>query len=90
MAYEAGCTSAPRVNIFSNPDRTYANRPQGTDTDNNARVIREAAVKKQLRFVSTFVFFFFVVVVEKEFSHFLSFASVKQLFCASFTDVVQG
>lgn len=44
MAYEAGCTKAPRVNIFSNPDRNYGGIPQGSPTENNARAIREAAV----------------------------------------------
>lgn len=45
MAYEAGCTAAPRVNVFSTPDRMYANKVQGTETADNARVIREAAVR---------------------------------------------
>ena len=44
MAYESGCVSAPRVNIFSNPDKKYANVLQGSATENNARVIRQSAV----------------------------------------------
>eukprot|EP00904_Undaria_pinnatifida_P002945 jgi/Undpi1/12651/HiC_scaffold_6.g02319.m1 len=43
MAYESGCVSAPRVNIFSNPDKKYANVLQGSATENNARVIRQSA-----------------------------------------------
>ena len=45
MAYESGCVASPRVNIFSNPDRVYDGQPQGTATDDNARAIREAAVR---------------------------------------------
>lgn len=44
MAYESGCKGSPRVNIFSTPDKTYADKPQGTETTNNARVLNEAMV----------------------------------------------
>ncbi|CAM9749061.1 unnamed protein product, partial [Laminaria digitata] len=42
MAYESGCSNAPRVNMFSNPELEYAGKSQGTATADNARVIREA------------------------------------------------
>ncbi|CAM9226026.1 unnamed protein product [Ectocarpus sp. 4 AP-2014] len=42
MAYSSGCPSTPRVNVFSNPDFTYANQRQGTENANNARVLNEA------------------------------------------------
>ncbi|CAN0514451.1 unnamed protein product, partial [Ectocarpus sp. 8 AP-2014] len=41
MAYSSGCPSTPRVSVFSNPDRTYANQRQGTENTNNARVLNE-------------------------------------------------
>ena len=47
MAYESGCVSAPRVNIFSNPDKKYANVAQGSTTEDNARVIRQSAVSSR-------------------------------------------
>lgn len=43
MAYQADC-NVPRVNVFSNPDRMYNNRPQGSATTDNARVIRDGMV----------------------------------------------
>ncbi|CAM9482761.1 unnamed protein product [Ectocarpus fasciculatus] len=42
MAYSSGCPSTPRVDVFSNPDKTYANHIQGTEEENNARVLNEA------------------------------------------------
>ena len=45
MAYESGCVSVPRVNIFSSSARSFQGLPQGTAGDDNARVIREAAVR---------------------------------------------
>lgn len=44
MAYSTGCSSAPRVNVFSNPELKYAGSPQGTDQADNARVLNEAMV----------------------------------------------
>lgn len=46
MAYESGCSKAPRVNVFSNPDVEYAGKPQGTESTNNARAIRESMVRR--------------------------------------------
>ena len=42
MAYEAGCSEAPRVNVFSTPFKMYDGRPQGTEEANNVRVLNEA------------------------------------------------
>lgn len=44
MSYAAGCTLAPRVNVFSTPLKTYAGKVQGTTTADNARVLNEAMV----------------------------------------------
>ena len=45
MAYSTGCSVAPRVNVFSNPDMAYDGQPQGTADENNARVLNEAMVR---------------------------------------------
>lgn len=37
----------PRVNYFSNPDVSTLDRVTGTDTENNARAIRDNMVIKQ-------------------------------------------
>ena len=42
MAYETGCSAAPRVNVFSTPFRMYDGRLQGTHEENNVRVLNEA------------------------------------------------
>lgn len=44
MAYSTGCSTAPRVNVFSNPDLRYAGSPQGSEKADNARVLNEAMV----------------------------------------------
>lgn len=42
MAYANDCLLAPRVNVFSNPNKMYDGRFQGTEEENNARVLNEA------------------------------------------------
>lgn len=43
MASSTGCSASSRVNVFSNPDKKYDGQAQGTDSENNARVLNEAA-----------------------------------------------
>lgn len=45
MAYSTKCSRAPRVNVFSNPDKMYDGQVQGTDQADNARVLNEAMVR---------------------------------------------
>lgn len=52
MAYETGCRKAPRVNLFSSPDKNYAGQAQGTASANNARVLNEAMVSNQMGLLS--------------------------------------
>lgn len=54
MAYSTGCSGAPRVNVFSNPNLKYAGYVQGTDEANNARVLNEAMVRVCQSPVNTF------------------------------------
>lgn len=50
MAYSAnGCESVPRINIFSNPMMSYAGRPQGSATSDNAKRLRETMVRNNIR-----------------------------------------
>ncbi|CAM9947269.1 unnamed protein product, partial [Sphacelaria rigidula] len=41
MSYSNSCWAAPVINYFSNPDVNYLEKPTGTSTEDNARVIRE-------------------------------------------------
>lgn len=43
MSY--GCSDAPVINFFSNPDVLYNDRPTGTATENNARIIKDNMVR---------------------------------------------
>lgn len=50
MAYSAnGCESVPRINRFSNPMISFAGRPQGSATSDNARRLRETMVRNNSR-----------------------------------------
>lgn len=42
MSYSCG---SPRANYFSNPDVSYLDKPTGTATEDNARVIEEHKVR---------------------------------------------
>ncbi|CAM9525665.1 unnamed protein product, partial [Discosporangium mesarthrocarpum] len=45
MAYSTSCPYAPRISLFSNPNKSYAGKPSGSNTEDNARAIREAMVR---------------------------------------------
>jgi hypothetical protein len=45
MAYQAACDGCPRVPFWSNPEVTIAGEPTGTESANNAKVIREHAAR---------------------------------------------
>lgn len=47
MSYSCDDPEVPRVNYFSNPDVTYLDKPTGTETENNARAIKEIMVSFQ-------------------------------------------
>lgn len=48
LSYPTGC-AVPKINFFSNPDVFFEGQPTGTDTENNARMIRENMVSRVTR-----------------------------------------
>lgn len=45
------CDDAPYGNYFSNPDVNYLDKPTGTDTEDNARVIIDNMVRAKVSFL---------------------------------------
>lgn len=48
MAYDTGCVAAPRVAMFSTPDKTYLGKALGSASTDNVSKIKESLVRGEL------------------------------------------
>lgn len=46
MAYDTSCVAAPRVAMFSTPDKTYLGKALGSASTDNVRKIKESLVRE--------------------------------------------
>lgn len=48
MAYDTDCVAAPRVPMFSTPDKSYLGKMLGSESTNNVRKIKESLVRGEM------------------------------------------